>query len=140
MHPRHVLGLKGALAVLGHVHIHADLLGAAKRLDQYQLTGLPVWTLHDEEASGVPPHDPEAQAVRACVSRGGSCRHTEKRGGGLEVGRHGQVVEGHGLWSQVAGAAVHGAGVPLTLTAVGTHTQCNITMVTKLIIIKKQYW
>lgn len=124
VHPRHVLGLKGALAVLGHVHIQADLLGSTQRLDQYQLAGLPVWTLHDEEASGVASHYTETQAVRPSASRWGSGRHAEKRGGGLEVGRQGQVVEGHGLRGQVAGAAVHGAGVPLTLTA--GHTQRDI--------------
>lgn len=131
MHPRHVLGLKGALAVLGHVHIHADLLGSAERLDQYQLAGLPVWTLHNEEASGVPPHYTETQAVRPCASRGGGGRHAEERGGGLEVGRQGQVVKGHGLRSQVAGAAVHGAGVPLTLTAGHTHTHTQFFSVAK---------
>lgn len=113
----HVLGLKGAVAVLGHVHVDADLLRPAQRLDQYQLTGLSVRTLHDEDASGVAAHDAEAEAVRPGAAWGGGCCHAEERGGGFGVGRQRQVVEGHGLGGQVAGAAVHGAGVSLALTA-----------------------
>lgn len=120
--PGHVLGLEGALAVLGHVHVDADLLRPAQLLHQDQLPGLPVRTLHDEDAAGVPAHDAEAQAVRPGAPRGGGGRHAEKRGRGLQVGGQRQVVEGHGLGGQVAGSAVHGAGVPLTLTA-GTERQ-----------------
>lgn len=112
-----MLGLEGAVAVLGHVHVHAHLLRAPQRLDQHQLAGLPVRTLHDEGASGVAAHDAEAEAVRPRAARGGGRRHAEERGRGLGVGRQGEVVEGHGLRRQVTGAAVHGAGVPLTLTA-----------------------
>lgn len=112
-----MLGLKGALAVLRHVHIHADLLWPAQLLDQDQLAGLPVRALHDKEASGVSAHYAEAQAVRPGAPWGGGGRHAEKRCGSLQVGGQRQVVEGHGLRSQVAGAAVHGAGVSLTLTA-----------------------
>jgi len=115
--PCHMLGLKGAVGVLRHVHIHADLLRPAQLLHQYQLASLSVWALHDEDASGVSARYAEAQTVWPGAARGGSGRHAEKRGRGLQVGRQGQVVEGYGLGSQVAGAAVHGTGVSLTLTA-----------------------
>lgn len=112
----HMLGLKGAVAVLGHVHINADLLRPAQLLDQYQLPSLPVWSLHDKDASGVSAHDAKAQAVRPGAPRGGGGCHAEKRCRSLHVGGQRQVVEGHGLGSKVAGSAVHGARVSLTLT------------------------
>lgn len=115
--PGHMLGLEDAVTVLRHVHINADLLWPAQLLDQYQLTSLSVWTLHDEDPSGVSAHYAKAQAVRARASGCSRGSHSKKRGRGLQVGGQRQVVEGHGLWSQVAGAAVHWAGVSLTLTA-----------------------
>lgn len=115
MDPGHMLGLKGAVGVLRHVHVNAELLGPAQLLHQYQLTSLSVRTLHDKDATVVSAHDAEAQAVWPGAP-GGSCgRHAEKRGRSLQVGGQRQVMEGHGLGSQVAGAAVHGAGVSLTL-------------------------
>lgn len=88
-----MLGLKGAVAVLRHVHINADFLWPTQRLDKYQLSGLSVGTLHNKDASGVSTHYTEAQAFRTGTPRGGCSCHAEKRGRSLKVGGQRQVVE-----------------------------------------------
>lgn len=112
-----MLGLKGAVDVLGHLHTDGDLLRPTKRLHQDQLTSLSVRALHDEDASGVSPRYAEAQAIWPGAAGGRCGCHAKQRGRSLQVGGQGQIVEGNGLRSQMARAAVHGARVSLTLTA-----------------------
>lgn len=114
-----MLGLKGAVQVLGHVHVHLDGLGALQALHQDELPGLPVRALHHKVAPVVASHNAKAETVGSRPA--GCCRrgHAEERGWGQQVGGQRQIVEGDGFGRLVARSAIHRAGVALALAAKG---------------------
>lgn len=118
-----MFGLEGTLGVLGHLHLHAELLWAWHGPDEDQLSGLTVRALHHERAPGVSSScDAEAEAVGTGPTRGRRGGHAEQGGRGAQVGRQGQVVVRNGLGGERTGPALHGTGIPFTLAVVDDRT------------------
>lgn len=125
-----MFGLEGAVGVLGHLHLHAELLWASHGLDEDQLSGLTVRALHHEHAPGVTSaRDAKAEAVRTRPTRSGCGGHAEQGGRGAQVGRQRQVVVRNGLCGKRTGAALHRTGIPFTLAVVEGRTLYLINLV-----------
>lgn len=108
-----VLAQEDFVGELAHLQLHLQRGWPCHGAGEQKLPRVPVRAPHGENALAPATRDGKAQAVTHQAGGG----HLEEHTGDGAIGLERQVVEGDGAGSQLAGSAVHGAGVPLALAA-----------------------